>query len=64
NNNISKLTLQSNYAGIFTTVLNNKVVLRMCCINHETTKEDIKNTIAKLDEFAKKLLEDMVTLVI
>lgn len=64
NNGISNLMLQSNYAGIFTTILNNKVVLRMCCINHETTKEDIKNTITKLDTFAKKLLEDMVTLAV
>lgn len=56
NNNISHLALQENYAGIFTTVLNGKVVLRMCAINHETTENDIKQTISKLDEFAKHLL--------
>lgn len=56
NNNISHLALQENYAGIFTTVLNGKVVLRMCAINHETTENDIKETISKLNEFAKHLL--------
>lgn len=62
NNNISHLALQENYAGIFTTVLNGKVVLRMCAINHETTENDIKQTISKLDEFAKHLLTNNFSL--
>ena len=60
NNNISHLALQENYAGVFTTVLNDKVVLRMCTINPETTKDDIKQTITMLDKFAKQLSKNNI----
>lgn len=61
NNKISHLALEENYAGVFTTVLNGKVVLRMCSINHETTENDIRQTISKLDKFAKNLLNNKVS---
>lgn len=62
NNSISRLAIQDNYAGVFTTVLNNKVVLRMCAINPETTEDDIEQTISKLDEFAQHLLQNTMSL--
>jgi glutamate/tyrosine decarboxylase-like PLP-dependent enzyme len=62
NNSISHLAIQDNYAGVFTTVLNNKVVLRMCSINPETTEDDIEQTITKLDEFGQRLLNNIISL--
>ncbi|WP_250672974.1 aminotransferase class I/II-fold pyridoxal phosphate-dependent enzyme (plasmid) [Paraclostridium ghonii] len=61
NSGISHLALQDNYAGVFTTVLDNKVVLRMCCINPETTQDDIEQTITKLDKFAQHLLNNNIS---
>ena len=57
NNEISQKALKENFAGVFTTVLNEKVVLRICCINHETTELDIERTINMLDGFAKDILK-------
>ena len=57
NNEISQKALKENFAGVFTTVLNEKVVLRICCINHETIELDIERTIKMLDGFAKDILK-------
>lgn len=53
---ISKRIIDSGYAGIFTTVLKGKKVLRICAINPETTKEDICNTIQHLNDYYKELV--------
>jgi len=58
NSYISQLAVQDNYTGVFTTVLNDQVVLRICSINPSTTEADIEQTVAKLDDFAKYLLSD------
>ncbi len=53
---ISRQIISSGYAGVFTTELNGKKVLRLCTIHPETTKEDIRNTIFLLKEYCQKLL--------
>lgn len=60
NKDISQLAIQDNYTGVFTTVLNDQVVLRICSINPATTEDDIEKTIKKLDNFAQQLLSDNV----
>lgn len=55
NKAISKTILDSGYAGILTTSLHGKTVLRVCSINPETTKEDIQNTINLLVEIVNNL---------
>ena len=53
---ISKKIVDSGVAGIFTTILNGKKVLRMCAINPETTKEDIQATIQHVYHYYKKFV--------
>lgn len=55
NDKISKSAIKDNYAGVFTTILNGQIVLRICVINPATTREDIRQTIAKLNDFAMVL---------
>jgi aromatic-L-amino-acid decarboxylase len=43
------------FALVSTTTLRGKVVLRLCTINPRTTEMDIRETIDRLDSFAKKL---------
>lgn len=54
----SKQILAENYAGVFTTILHDQVVLRICTINPATTAEDIKTTIHKLDEIANRIVSE------
>jgi glutamate/tyrosine decarboxylase-like PLP-dependent enzyme len=53
---ISKSIVEDGYAAVFTTELNNKVVLRMCTINPNSTEEDIMNVIHRLDKYANNYL--------
>lgn len=55
NQNISKKMLEDGYAGIFTTELNGKKVLRICCIHPDTTKMDILHTVSLLNHYYKSL---------
>ena len=52
---ISKKMLENGYAGIFTTQLTGKKVLRICAIHPNTTKTDILNTVTLLNQFYKEL---------
>lgn len=53
---ISKKVVDSREALLVTTVLNKQVVLRMCLINPRTTLQDIKETLALCEHFAKEKL--------
>ncbi|MGO3181218.1 MAG: pyridoxal phosphate-dependent decarboxylase family protein [Aequorivita sp.] len=54
NQRISQSVVDSKEALLVTTVLNGQVVLRMCLINPRTTLEDVKETIALCESFAKE----------
>ena len=45
---------ETGYAGLFTTVLNGKTVVRMCTVHPETTRKDIIKTVEMLDKFANE----------
>ena len=49
---ISKEIIKSGFAYIVTTTLRGKKTLRMCIINANTTEEDIRRTVAFLNEIA------------
>lgn len=55
NQQISKKMLENGYAGIFTTQLAGKKVLRICAIHPDTAETDIFNTVALLNQFYKEL---------
>lgn len=42
------------FALVLSTTLRGRTVLRLCTINPRTTDEDIRHTVARLDEFAKQ----------
>ncbi|MDB2385366.1 aminotransferase class V-fold PLP-dependent enzyme [Polaribacter sp.] len=56
NQQISERVMESREALLVTTVLQNRVVIRMCLINPKTTIEHIKETIAQCEVFGKELL--------
>lgn len=51
NRRISKRALEKNYAAFITTELNGKVVLRFCCNNALTTREEIRNIMDDIQEW-------------
>lgn len=55
NEEISKHALEENYAGIFTSKVNDKVVLRVCMINPNTTKEEVDTIINRLNQIVEKI---------
>lgn len=55
NGEISQAIIDENYAYIVTTTVKGKRVLRMNMINCNTTTDDVKNTIAHLNEIAHQL---------
>lgn len=57
NTEIIEEMIRQKYAVLSSTVLYGKTVLRMCTINPRTTKDDIQNTIIKLNEVAIKLFK-------
>ena len=57
NHVISQKMVDSGYAGVFTTVLNGKTVLRICALHPETTEEEIRNVIKKLEEYYKEAVD-------
>ncbi|HDX9688878.1 TPA: aminotransferase class I/II-fold pyridoxal phosphate-dependent enzyme [Bacillus thuringiensis] len=60
NTEISRRIVNSGYAGVFTTVLNGQVVIRICSINPETSYIEMKNTIALLDKYARIISEEIL----
>lgn len=47
--------VEDGYAMISSTSLHGKTVIRLCIINPQTTEEDIKQTIWKLNEISKEI---------
>ncbi|SQI40960.1 L-2,4-diaminobutyrate decarboxylase [Leminorella richardii] len=54
NKAISQRLLQDGYATVLTTDLNGKTVLRICAIHPDATEQDMRQTICKLTECAKR----------
>ncbi|MGI5976924.1 MAG: pyridoxal phosphate-dependent decarboxylase family protein [Candidatus Limivicinus sp.] len=55
NEKVSARLNESGYAAIFTTVLNGHVVLRLCAIHPETTKDDIQTTLQLMNKYALEI---------
>ncbi len=55
NSEIINRLVKDGYAMISSTVLGNKVVLRMCIINPRTTESDIDNTINRIVELGENI---------
>ncbi len=54
---ISEQVLQDGYALIITTKIKNRTVLRMCPIHPELTREEIDETIRRMEHFGKELVD-------
>jgi glutamate/tyrosine decarboxylase-like PLP-dependent enzyme len=59
NQKISKAIIDNGYAGVFTTELNGKKVLRICAIHPDTTESDMRNTIRLLNEYAQEFYQPL-----
>ena len=59
NARISRRILESGYAGVFTTELGGKKVLRICAIHPEAKEEDMRGTIIELNVCCEAELEAM-----
>lgn len=57
NHMISQKMVDSGYAGVFTTILNGKTALRICTLHPETTEEEIRNVMKKLEEYYKEAVD-------
>ena len=57
NQYISKKIIASRSAVLVTTILQDKVVLRMCLINPRTTFEDLQDSLKRCDQFAQEYLK-------
>lgn len=51
NRNLSKRTLKENHAAFLTTTLRGKVVLRFCCNNPLTTREEISRIVGDIQKW-------------
>ena len=60
NSEISKQIIESGFAYVVTTVIKGKRVLRLCMINGNTTTDDVKDTITRLNEIAVKLKDSYI----
>jgi glutamate/tyrosine decarboxylase-like PLP-dependent enzyme len=58
NQEISQQVIASKEALLVTTILQKKVVLRMCLINPRTTFNDVKETLLQCNQIAKKILNE------
>ena len=56
NQKIIDTIVQSGFAMISSTILNKKTVIRLCMINPRTRKEDVNQTIERLNQIAKRWL--------
>ena len=59
NLDISRRMIESGYAGVFTTELDGKKVLRICAIHPEAKEEDMRGTVRRLNEICAEVLEEM-----
>jgi len=50
----SRALLRDGFAGVLTTTLRERTVLRICAIHPETTEEEMRETIRRLDRFARE----------
>lgn len=57
NRKISEAMLADGYAGIYTTELAGKKVLRICAIHPEATEDDMRSSIRLLDKYAHELCQ-------
>lgn len=57
NQQISKKMLENGFAGIFTTQLEGKTVLRICAIHPDTTEGDIFEIVGLLNQFYRELCD-------
>lgn len=55
NQKISEKIVESGYAGIFTTELNGKKVLRMCTLHPDVTKDEVLNTVHLMEQYYREL---------
>ena len=55
NLNLSKRALKENYSAFLTTILRGKVVLRFCCNNPLTTREEIKKIIGDIQKWIEEI---------
>ena len=55
---VSRRMLESNYAGVFTTELAGKKVLRICAIHPRATEEDIRSTVRLLGRYAREIARE------
>lgn len=59
NEEISHKILEDGYAAVFTTVLHGHTVLRICALHPETEKEDMYETVRRLDLYGKELVKEL-----
>lgn len=59
NAEISRRMLATGYAGVFTTELAGKKVLRICAIHPEATEQDMRGTIRRLDTCCREALAEL-----
>lgn len=59
NQKVSQKMIKNGFAGVFTTILKGKKVLRICSINPETSEADIRNTIKILNDYANEIYSEM-----
>nr|WP_295685037.1 aspartate aminotransferase family protein [uncultured Lachnoclostridium sp.] len=59
NQKISKKMLEDGYAGVFTTELNGKKVLRICAIHPDATEYDMRSTVERLNQYYKEIYQSM-----
>ena len=56
---ISERIVASGFAMVMTTELKGKTVLRICPINPRTTRQDIENTIEKLELYGRESIPNV-----
>lgn len=60
NETISTRLLETGYAAVFTTILNDVTVLRMCSLHPEVTEDDIVETIKLMDKIGREAYEEIL----
>lgn len=60
NTAISQRMMEDGFACVLTTQLKGRTVLRICSIHPETTEDDIRHTIQRMDQYARALKKERV----
>lgn len=60
NRAISRRALADGYAAVLTTQLGGRTVLRICAIHPDATEQDLRETVRRLDAYARLELEALV----